>query len=966
MTSPGKPRPGPAYSAVVPHQADEPRPLPEVFSDAQILLQRAPCGQTDSAFNRALQMIGEALDADRAYSFVIRDLTLVEHGHEWCAPGIAATRPALREIPDAISDMLWSAFRRDGMLAVPNTASLSSGADLRQTLIDKSIRSLICVPIFEGSEIQGFVGLDYLWRRKAFSPLVQNLLRSFAATVGAVLQRDRLARREARHLSDLRLTQTRLTAMLAAVPELIIETDRDGVVIGYHQSQPLIFALNPQEVIGTSLEACVPPHLRKIVSNARAEVDKAAWSPTYRYSLTIDGETKRFALFATRRDTARNCPPTGYLFVVREITESYLQDRRIQKLSQVAEISSNLIILLDCARRVTWMNPAAADMTETSLQDAMGRHVRDVLRVQSAAPALVAQVQGDAPTPGPVRSEIKFRSASGLTRWLDLNMQPLQDPDRATQGFMLVGSDITTLKMSEARALRDMARAMDASQDGIAISLPNGTLSYLNPVMREILKLPRDLPAADLTWQDVSPPSFVENLVHILPVLHDEGYWNGDIVIDSADGAERHVDISMSIQEDGCVLTIARDITARKLAAQERAHLNEKLQLAQSRQLVAQLSSGLAHDVANIMAAISGSSATLRGFVATEGLQHLARIEAAAHQAHALAARLTRLGDRRPHFGALDLIRLTRQAIDLVRPTLDASVDLATELPDHIPEVIAEETGVIQVMLNLILNARDAARRSAAAPNRGPETQGRVSVRLTEQISDDIPHHADLGRIFPSTRYVVLEVQDNGPGISATERKQIFRPYHSSKPDDGAGLGLAIVADILMQTGAALELCSTHGEGSIFRVFWPATSRNAAQGPVIEAPESMARPLAGLSVLLVDDDDQYLQQMSQALSRAGAEVASCIAPGDAVEAMTEDPSAWDMVITDHEMSPMTGLDLARQLRKIRPELPILLASGKSELHFAKESAQHAVSLILKKPIASSVLVASLLSIRLRS
>ena len=218
----------------------------------------------------------------------------------------------------------------------------------------------------------------------------------------------------------------------------------------------------------------------------------------------------------------------------------------------------------------------------------------------------------------------------------------------------------------------------------------------------------------------------------------------------------------------------------------------------------------------------------------------------------------------------------------------------------------------------------------------------------------------DLGVLLPGIAYVVIEIADCGNGIDPDLRDSIFLPYHSTKGDAGAGLGLAVVADIVKTRGAALQFMGNHPKGTRVQVFWPCTPITAQQ------TTDTSTPLANTTILLVDNDDTVLQDLSKTLVRAGAEVASCVDPVDAIDAVTQSPTDWDLVLTDHDMGALSGTDLARSMHEQREDLPIILMTGNSELHLATRSAHPDFAATLRKPICPTVLISVLLAAKLRS
>ncbi len=935
----------------------------EAVAQAQRLLQQATEGRLDAAIQPVLSLIGTAWHADRAYVFSMRDMVFISNTHEWCADGIAPMQNDLQQIPYNVGEAFWSAFREHGALHLHSVEAMPVGSELRQVLIAQEIKSLIAVPLLDGPEIVGFFGLDFCKATRPLDPLDIPLLKSVAATLSQSLVIDALSKDRARQKADLRIAQERIAAMIHARQELLIELDRTGTVTGFHQSPHMTFALSPVEIVGQLPEAFLPPHLARICRHAMAQADRDGWSESFDYPLLIDGKEKRFSLHVVARDAGTSARSKGYLFVMRDITDSYLPDHQDRLLARIAELSSNMIILTDAQRRISWVNPASIERTGYTLREATGQHPADLLRLAENTPAALTLFDSRMATGATLDAEFQALNKVGIPFWVKLSMRLLANEDGTLQGFMIIGNDVTMQKLAETRALRDRATAMDALSEGIALIERDGRCVYLNPALRALLDLPPDTPSTSLYWHEISPAPFNRQLVELLPQLYAEGAWRGEFIWPRTPERTLYFDISISVQDDGGFLFISRNITARKDAEREQALLREHVQIAQSRQLVAQLASGLAHDVANVLAVISHVTGSLKLQQSEVSTEALARIDAATDQAQALVRNLSRLGRRSARSETLDLRPLMEQAADLLRPSLCTTTQLQVTLPDSPIKVFSETTSIMQVVLNLLLNARDALASSEGHA-------ACISLELSSITASEPQDGLAVGYVRPNRDYARIRVSDTGHGLAPELADVMFNPYVSGKGDSGVGLGLSIVADIIRMAQGAIRIdpaAHDAGAGTCIEVFWPsAATRSEAQGPEGRVAAASCRPLQDARILLVDDDDDVLRVLSSALSEAGAEVASCIDPRDALDALKTIPDDWDIVITDHDMGAMTGTDMAKVIAQFRPDLPIILVTGGIPLQNASNFVHPAITRTLQKPVSAEVLIAITLDLLLRT
>ena len=933
------------------------------FSAAQTLLQRAETADIDKALAQALALAGKAMAADRAYIFQTTDTVFLDNTHEWCADTVPPMQALLQKVPYSDGDPFWKMFRRAGIMVIPDLEKLAPETGLRQVLEDQGIRALIAAAIWLDGQIAGFVGFDFVRSSRQFRADEDIAVRNFAATIALALQAQSLSRQLARIEAERDLADARLSATISRAPRLLVECDATGTITGFFQSAPMVFALNPQEVIGALPEQVLMPHVAAIVRKAMAEVDTIGWSQSYSYMLQVDGVTKWFSLSAMARKSDHAARNSGYMFVFSDISETQRQDAQIRQLVRVAELSTNLILLTDKDRRITWANPACYARTGYPKGMILGKCPSKILHLAEEQPSLVEDAARQLTAGHCVSREFSARSRRGVQYWLDLNMQPLRGPEGQTQGFMLVGVDITAHKMAEARALRDKVRTLDASKEGYAIFWPDGRVAFMNAELRRILGLPETRRTDTLIWTDLALPDFTDRLVAILPELMARGYWSDELSRRTADGEERHSEISLTVQDDGSIFLIVRDVTDRKRAEAERAHLSTQLQIAQSRQVLSHMAAGLAHDFANLLAVISGSAEVLDGHATPSERSALARIRLASDQGRHLVESLMTFGAQTNHRSRIDIQDVVCDAVELLRPSLKSPV--VTRLgPARAIWIMADPTQVMQVAINLMMNADQAMQTQ-----RPVGTRGQITVSLATQSIEGAAPAVHVGQLSAGQSYAVLTIADTGPGISEARHVEIFAPFVSGAlhagPRANSGLGLAIVAHVVTEHKGALRVTSSPEGGAEIQVFWPLSPVPIGVDGLSALHATVDRPLSGLNVLLVDDDDQVLQTMSALLSNAGAETASCDNPLDALSAVHEDPGAWDAVVTDHDMTPMTGLELVDELLKSAPDMKIILITGASELHFATNSVHPVPVAMLRKPISGPELIAVLLREKLR-
>ena len=424
-----------------------------------------------------------------------------------------------------------------------------------------------------------------------------------------------------------------------------------------------------------------------------------------------------------------------------------------------------------------------------------------------------------------------------------------------------------------------------------------------------------------------------------------------EVRIRHKDGSWRWVEntISNLLQEPGIrsVVMNLRDITERKHAEAERARLNQRLRQAEKMEAVGRLAGGIAHDFNNILGGILGYAEMLvEGAPERSPLRRYAQnVLTAANRASALVEQIlsysrSQRGKRVP----VELDRIVAETLELVRGSLAAGIELETRLPPAPLFVVGDPTQLHQIMMNLCTNAIHAMGE-----------RGRLRVTLE---SADI----DVDRVFQHTtlnagRYARLIVEDTGSGMDQATLARLFEPFFTTKEiGKGTGLGLSLVYGIVTDSAGAIDVTSTPGRGSCFAIYLPRVDSPAV------ADDDTAAPLVrgnGERVLVVDDEEALMAVTSETLKRLGYEPAAFPDGAAALREFEAQPERFDAVITDEVMPGLTGTDLAGSLRRRRRDLPIVLVSGYIGPMMSERALAAGIDAILKKPVQSRELAATL-------
>jgi signal transduction histidine kinase/CheY-like chemotaxis protein len=368
----------------------------------------------------------------------------------------------------------------------------------------------------------------------------------------------------------------------------------------------------------------------------------------------------------------------------------------------------------------------------------------------------------------------------------------------------------------------------------------------------------------------------------------------------------------------GGVLRTYTDVTDRKRAEATRLVLEAQLLEARKLEAIGTLAGGIAHDFNNILAAILGNVALAR--VDLEGghpaQPFLEQIGKAGQRARSLVQQILAFSRQQPtEFVAVSLRRLIEETVAMLRPTAGPSVSLRSIVPDTSLAVQGNPTQLQQVLMNLGTNALHALR----------DGMGHIEIGL-EPIQFAKEGRPPPAGLSPGS-YAHLWVTDDGIGMSDEVRQRIFEPFFTTKPvGQGTGLGLAVVHGIVETHGGTIEVSSVVGQGSRFDLYLPLTDPDTGPAPLDEIGLGSARG-SGQHVLYVDDDEVMALMAQGLLQRLGYRVT--VSPGaqEAIDTVTRDPEAFDLVVTDFNMPKHSGLDVVRALAGIRPSLPVVISSG---------------------------------------
>jgi two-component system, cell cycle sensor histidine kinase and response regulator CckA len=596
-----------------------------------------------------------------------------------------------------------------------------------------------------------------------------------------------------------------------------------------------------------------------------------------------------------------------------------------------ADQANAVVVSFTADRRITGWNDEAARVFGWPAADVLGRLLEEVVRGEGASPIeeAVRRVLGGAPV-WTCESHRQARDGSPRTI-LSVVMRGVPDAAGARQ-FTVIAHDITERVESEhrfraaaqrqttllesvnARLERSERRYRDLVENlnDVVFALDNNrVMRYVSPAVEKFGYTPADLLGRPF-WDIVHPDD--------RPALHaalqrpdrDSTQPYEFRALDAA-GATRYVRTSSrDVYEDG-VLTgvtgVLIDLTAQRLA-------EEQLRASQRLDALGRLAGGIAHDFNNLLVAIIGyAEFALDGMREWDPMRRdLEEILRAGHRAAALTHQLLAFSRKQvltPE--VINLNDVVRAMEGMLRRLIGEHIDLQASLAEG-AAILADPGQVEQVIMNLVLNARDAM------PDGG-------RLRIETAISD-VPLDDPEGGRESENGWVVLTVRDTGMGMDARTKARLFEPFFSTKSQgDGTGLGLPTVYGIVRQSGGAITVESEPGQGATFRIAFP----REASAPAIAVPRPRARGKnrGTETVLVVEDEEAVRHLASRFLAVSGYHVLKAASGGEALLTCERHEGPIHLLLTDVVMPQMSGRELAERLRQSRPDMRVLYMSGYS-------------------------------------
>jgi len=799
----------------------------------------------------------------------------------------------------------------------------------RNQCIHQGFASVMLVPIRCHSHILGLIQFNDR-RKDRFTLKMVEQLEEIAEHLGLALLRKQAE-------EALRRSEERYA--------LVEQATNDGLWDWNLLTDAEYFSPRWKEIIGLQADE-IPGHKSEFLKRVHPEdlprvqamtSEHLATNRRYEVEFRLRHQDGSYRWVVSRGQAVRD--PAGHpvrmVGSTADITTRKQAERTNARLAAIVEFSNDAIISKDRAGIIQSWNQGAEAMFGYLAAEMIGDSIRKLIppeRQLEEDKILQKVLAGESVN----HYETVRLSRTGQLIPVSITVSPIKDQAGNIVGASKVARDITNQKLVEEQ-IKVQISALTATANAIVITDRHGKIEWVNPAFCKLTgysaheAIGRN---ARILKSDQHPPAFYGTL---WATILTGNVWHGELVNKRKDGRLYNEEMTITPVRgaDGQIahfVAVKQDIT-------ERRQIEEKLRQGQKMEAIGTLAGGIAHDFNNILGAMSGYAYLLEGDI--EGnraaQESVTEILKAVNRAKDLVQQILTFSRQRESVRlVIRLDTVIKEAMKFLRASLPAHIQFNVQFGDEAPTVLANPTQIYQVVLNLATNALHAM-------------EGRGGV-LTLKLEAFLPDRNFLlaHPEFQVIPYARLTVADTGHGMDAKTLERIFEPFFTTKPvGKGTGLGLAVVHGIIKDHDGLITVDSQVGLGTAFCLYFPAKTSDTvlAEATQVQMPEGN-----GETILVVDDEAALANILQKLLHRLNYQVAITSSSIEALDWVRQNPGQFDLVITDLTMPEMNGVALAEQIRRIRPEMPIILVSGYSGSISEDSLRQAGIQELIDKPV----------------
>ena len=743
----------------------------------------------------------------------------------------------------------------------------------------------------------------------------------------------------------VRRSEEQYRALVNEAVDGIFTFGTDGIYLDVNPAGLEMLQLTRQEILGSRLGERSKEHdrvedaMRRLL---RGETTQGEWQLTRK-----DGSE----LWAEIRSKLQSDGRIQSIY--RDVTERKKIEAALRESEEryraVVEQAVDGMFILSREGVYLEINAAGAHMLQMQPEEILGRRIGDLSYILN--PERVAQGMERVLAGETVQGDVQLRKKDGTPIWTDFKAKMLVDG--RIHG---VYRDIHDQKLAEEamRASEERTQQIvSTTLDAVVTMDRSGIVTGWNYEAERIFGRTSSEAIGNPMVDLIVPPSLRES--------HRGGFKNylatgvGKLIGNRveikalrANGEEFPVELALTAIGSGEEIFFSafiRDLTEIKQAEEAKKALESQLRQSQKLEAVGTLAAGIAHDFNNILSAIRGNAELISEDLtpdhpARESLQEIKR---ASKRATYLVQQIVAFARKHQQpEEVVDIPELVDEITRLLKSTLPANVRIVTHFDPKTPKVFADPTQLHQVLVNLATNAWQAME----------SRPGQIDIKVG---AVKLPSKKVIGVDLPAGHYAHVQITDTGKGMDEQTAERIFEPFFTTKVrGQGTGLGLSVVHSIVGGHGGAITLETALGKGTTFHVYLPASGA-VHSSPEVPEPKSHRTTGSGEHVVYVDDEDSLVLLVKRGLERRGFKVSGFTSAEEALEALKDDLDSVDAVITDYNMPRMSGIDFAKKIGSLRPELPVILTSGYVTDELRKLATSVGIRDVIYKPDSSDEL-----------
>lgn len=753
-----------------------------------------------------------------------------------------------------------------------------------------------------------------------------------------------------RDISERKRSERRIAQMAATVEssrDAIYTVDTNRRIISWNHGAETIYGYSAEEVTGKLIDLLAP----RDRADEPAEIIARVLSGAKLDQLETVRQKKDGSIF----DVSLTISPvfnlegqiTSIAYICQDITDRKRAERRIAQLAAIVESSKDAIYMVDTNKIVINWNYGAELVYGFSSEEAVGKSIDFIVPPDRAGePAqIMARVMNGSRVD---QFETIRQKKDGSRIDVSLTISPVYNAERKIISIAIIAQDITERKRSE-QQIAHLATIVESSSDAVFSTTIDGTILNWNPGAEIIY----GYSAEEIVGKSISILLAQDRKGHIPGVLQrlDSGERspNMESTHITKDGRKIHISYTVSPIKDKTGKAVAIAVINRDIS--DLVALEAQFRQAQKMEAIGRLAGGVAHDFNNLLTPILGfSEIGLQELESSSPMRlYFEEISKAAEGARNVTRQLLSFSQKQlletVVFNANDLIS---EMSTLIRRLVGEDIQVAVNLNKNPWMIKADKTEIQQVLMNLVVNSRDAM----------PEG-GKITIETSNFIANAsyAAKHPEVGE----GEYFSIEVRDTGTGMSKEVKQHLFEPFFTTKEKGkGTGLGLATSYAIIDQSRGNIIVDSEIGAGTSIKILLPRTADSVAQTkPAVESPISEKLSKGYERILLVEDNDAVRQVTNQMLTKLGYAATQASNGAEGLEIAKTDPSQFPLVLTDVVMPNMSGKQMADELLKIYPKTKVVFMSGYMDEPVLQHGLSESSVILIRKPFTLSLLASKI-------